>query len=262
MKIRVLSDLHLEFGPLNLEVMEDEKEQICVLAGDIGIASRRSTFNPFLQEMSERFRTVLYIPGNHEYYDSSYTTALKKMADVLLRYPNVNIGNNFSFVTDHTVFICSTLWTDMNKRDPLTMMTCRDRINDFGYIRIGDADQPYRRPFTPTDAVLFHDLSRNFIFSEIDKYKQTKLKIVVVSHHAPSFQSVLEKYRDQKEINGAFASALDEQIIENGPLVWIHGHMHNSLDYMIGDTRVVCNPRGYFNREENEEFSHTFVVEV
>jgi Icc-related predicted phosphoesterase len=79
----------------------------------------------------------------------------------------------------------------------------------------------------------------------------TLLKVVVVGHHAPSNQSIKPKYRDDAIMNGAYSSDLSEFILDHPKIkFWIHGHTHDVFDYMIGPTRVLCNPRGYFGYEQ------------
>jgi len=86
-------------------------------------------------------------------------------------------------------------------------------------------------------------------------------KNVVVTHHLPSAKSSDSRYRDSS-LNPAYYSHLDEWIEERDIALWVHGHTHVSNDYMIGDTRVVCNPRGYYMHDENPNFSPSLVVEV
>lgn len=262
MKVRLLSDLHLEFGDLNLKVMEDENQQVLVLAGDIGIASKPHTFRPFIEEMSERFHSVIFILGNHEYYHTSFIRGIDKIEKEIRHLDNVYVGDNYSVVINDVAFVCATLWTNMNNLDPHTMFSIRDTLNDFKLIRNGTADDPYAHKLMPHDVVMEHEKSCMFIFHEIERFKEEGLSVAVVTHHAPSFQSVLGIYRDDFIGNGGFASQLDEKILKCSPNIWVHGHMHTSFDYMIGETRVVCNPRGYYLREENPTFDQMLLLEI
>jgi hypothetical protein len=89
-------------------------------------------------------------------------------------------------------------------------------------------------------------------------------KVVVVTHHSPSKASIKPKYAGDNLMNGAYSSDLSEFILDNPQIkLWTHGHTHDVFDYMIGGTRIVCNPRGYKGYEERaEEFDPTFSVEV
>jgi Icc-related predicted phosphoesterase len=79
---------------------------------------------------------------------------------------------------------------------------------------------------------------------------------IVVTHMAPSFLSVHEKYKNDMNINGSYASDLSELILDTKPELWFHGHMHDSFDYTIGNTRILCNPRGYVGEELNAAFEY------
>jgi Icc-related predicted phosphoesterase len=89
-------------------------------------------------------------------------------------------------------------------------------------------------------------------------------RVVMVSHHAPSFRSIDPRYRAQREMNGGYASDLSNLILDNPKIkLWIHGHTHSPHDYMIGDTRVLCNPRGYVGVErtiqEEDPYAPRFI---
>jgi hypothetical protein len=84
-----------------------------------------------------------------------------------------------------------------------------------------------------------------------------------VGHHAPSKGSEHLKYKHDTLMNGAYNSVLDDFIMERPQIkLWTHGHTHEDFDYMIGSTRVVCNPRGYINHEERAETFKLKYIEV
>ena len=83
----------------------------------------------------------------------------------------------------------------------------------------------------------------------------------MVTHHAPSIRSIADRYKSDP-VSAAFASNMDDFILEHQPRLWIHGHTHESFDYEIGKTRVVCNPRGYASIEENKRFRPEYTLVV
>jgi Icc-related predicted phosphoesterase len=88
-------------------------------------------------------------------------------------------------------------------------------------------------------------------------------KCVVVGHHAPSFQSISEQYKHDTLMNGGYASDLSEFILDRPQIkLWTHGHMHQTFDYMIGQTRVVCNPRGYESHGEVSGWDPNILIEI
>jgi hypothetical protein len=86
-------------------------------------------------------------------------------------------------------------------------------------------------------------------------------RTIVVTHHAPSIKSIADRYRADP-VSAAFASNMDDFILEHQPRLWIHGHTHESFDYKIGKTRVVCNPRGYASTKENKGFRPDYTLVV
>jgi hypothetical protein len=117
----------------------------------------------------------------------------------------------------------------------------------------------------PDDTYAFHQKSKQFLLDQLELLKNQK--IWVLTHHAPSYQSVHEKFKKNGIANGAYVSNLDGLILDHPEIkVWSHGHTHTSFDYKIGECRVVCNPRGYYNGYNNAdlniEFDPNFEVEL
>jgi Icc-related predicted phosphoesterase len=123
-------------------------------------------------------------------------------------------------------------------------------MNDYRLIRAGDGSHRFK----PQIAHSLHNISKMFLQENI------KEGDVVVTHMAPSFLSVNEKYKNDVYINGSYASDLSEVILDTKPELWFHGHMHNSVDYTIGNTRILCNPRGYADVELNPEFTPNALI--
>ncbi len=276
MKIRILSDLHLEFGFLNLPVMEGEDTQVLVLAGDIGLAAKSWTYIPFIEEVSERFQDVIYIMGNHEYYGTSILRGLDKIKERIqfeIGATNVHVVDNQTVHIGDVSFVCATLWADYNNLDHLCMYHAELWMTDHKKIRNGPSVRDaYKSKFRAADAAELHRRSRGFIFPNVRAEHENGQKVVVVTHHAPSVLSIAEEYKTGQYaiLNGAYASKLEEDIFDTHPELMIHGHTHRSFDYELvdeispdgGETRIICNPRGYKDVEENPEFNPTLVVEV
>ena len=278
MKIGVASDLHLEFGDLDLE--NTESVDVLVLSGDICVAKdlhlhpadkevpviqgyrhkAAQVYRQFFQRCSERFPHVIYLIGNHEYYHGEWSRTPRVLREELSRFSNIHFLNKSSVVIDDVHFIGCTLWTNCNHQDPLSLEDIRRRMNDFKMIHI--AKDGYRR-LLPIDTVHEHMKMQNFIVDELAK--QMGRCAVVCTHHAPSFRSIHSRYSQMSMMNdGAYASDLD-QLIESYPRIalWTHGHVHHPFDYMIGSTRVVCNPRGYIGYERSSTEPYNLaVVEV
>jgi len=267
---RLLSDLHLEFsqGQMTLTELPTDKDSVLVLAGDIGIGKRPTSYIEFLKDVAPRFKKVVYIMGNHEFYRGSVVTTLSKVWNQVLNdeLDNVEVVENETVIVDNVAYVCSTLWADFDKGNPLTMNEAQMGMNDYKFIRTGPSvADAYQRKLNPSDTYTLNSKARNYIFSEIVKQKEAGNKVVVVTHHGPSWQSVSECYRGAyayAKLNGAYVSDLDNDILDTEPDVWVHGHTHHSFDYTIGNTRVLCNPRGYYKDELNPEFNPELVIGV
>ncbi len=261
MKIHICSDIHCEFRWYFIPEMEDEKNTVVILAGDIGIAKTPSTYVDLIKNTCERFKHVFMILGNHEHYNGKFPTTFNKIWTNTLDFKNFDLLEKETVVLDGVAFIGATLWTDMNKNNPLTMYVSEQNMNDYSCIRNGPEHSPWLRKLKPLDTMSDHMRAKEFIFEEIEKHKTDGNKVVVITHHLPCFQSIPTRLKGD-DMNGAYASELTNEIMDLKPEMWIHGHVHSSSDYMIDDTRVICNPRGYWKSELNPEFNDTLVVEV
>lgn len=264
MFVRLMSDLHLEFSPLEVPEMPEDKDTVLVLAGDVGVGKKKRTYVDFLLEMSKRFAYVVYVPGNHEFYkgnvDTTWTKMKLNMVEALYSQSlkNVKMLNGDVLKLGEYAFIGATLWTDYNRKNPMSMVLARQGLSDHYLIRKGEEYSTFK----PEDAFALHCRHKNFIFGMLDILRD-KYKTVVVTHHAPSFMSVDEKFHGNN-LNPSYASELGNEIADFGPDVWIHGHMHDSKDYTIGNTRVLLNPRGYTisGEQENKNFDPYLRIEI
>lgn len=262
MLIRLVSDLHCEFGMFDLPELPEDKDTVLILAGDIGVVKRmKSTILTYLDEYAERFKDVIYIMGNHESYKGSVTNSLQKVQDAI-SHDNVHVLENDVVTIDDVAFVCATMWASYDNANPMTILEAETGMNDHKIIRCGkNIDDAYHYKFKAHDAYSLFLQSKDFIFDAIDIEKTLNRKICVVTHHAPSFKSIAEEFKGNK-LNGVYASQLDEDIINTRPDVWIHGHVHLSFDYMIENTRVLCNPRGYARIKLNPDFNPRLRIDL
>lgn len=292
MKIAVCSDVHLEFGALELE--NPGGVDVLILSGDILVArdlmehdphgiidfGKSSRYHKFFQECSARFPHVIYIAGNHEHYHGDFKHTLSDIKKRFSYLENVHVLDKEVFELDDTVFVGGTLWTDMNREDPMTLHAISRMMNDFRCVDNSNREVSFKtfdvtedgrqiptfrtRParFCPEDAVEEHKKMLDYIrvvYEGMPPWKQ----MVVVGHHTPSHTSCHPRYKDDQLMNGGYHSDLSEFILDRpGIKLWTHGHTHEIFDYMVGDTRVVCNPRGYIGHEELADNFELKVVEL
>lgn len=284
MKITLVSDLHLEFSDC-YDIKNENNADVLILGGDIMIAEdlhdhpyvpsiyehgsfaelgrkqkRVQTFRDFLTRMSNLFPHVIYIMGNHEFYHGKWVKGIQYMRDTCAAYPNVHFLERDSIKIDDVTFVGGTLWTNMNKGDPLTLHAVRDMMNDF---RIIKNDEKGYTNLKPADTVIRHRETLEYIRSVVAERHDEKF--VVVGHHSPSTQSIHPQYAHETLMNGAYHSDLSEFILDHPQIkLWTHGHTHHCFDYMIGETRVVCNPRGYNSDGYSEDtgWNPNIILEV
>ena len=263
MKIALCSDLHLEFEDIILK--NTEGAEVLILSGDIMLAEdlhnhpptvtspyesytelgtrqkAAQRFRAFLSQVSNEFSHVVYIAGNHEFYHGLWNASLDHLREACSAYPNIYFLENDIKVINEVSFIGATLWTDCNKGDPLTLHALADMMNDYRVIR---NDEHGYSKLRPAHTVHRHQQTLSYMKQVLADMKNKK--VVFVGHHGPSPLSTHPRYVNETLMNGGYRSDLSELILDNPQIVlWTHGHMHDPFDYMIGTTRVVCNPRGY-----------------
>lgn len=259
MKIQVVSDLHLEFSDLDLH---NNQARVLVLCGDILLANRLDRvnselgkrFRSFVEHASNTWQDVIVVAGNHEHYDNDFYKTYQQLQEYYSKFPNVHFLECGTKTIEDVVFVGGTLWTDMNKQDPLTLWHCQRVMNDFQLIR--NSEKNYAR-LKPWDTVEYHKKTLEY-FAEATSRNP---KCVVVSHHSPSWLGCHTRYQHDHHVNGAYHTDLYDWIAERPHIKWwLHGHVHNSVNYKVNNCTVVANPRGY--NTENSEFNPNLVVTV
>jgi len=283
MKIKLVSDLHLEFS--DIMIPNDANYDLLILSGDIMVAQdlhdhqdenvrtaamlemlgsrqlKAQRFRDFLKRCSFQFPHVIYVAGNHEFYHGKFFASLDHLREECAKYPNIYFLENDVKIIDNIVFMGATLWTDCNKHDPFTLHALADMMNDFRIIR---HDQSGYRSLKPADIADRHRKTLQYFKTVMDGYPQEQ-KFVVVGHHTPSHMSCHPQYAHDYIMNGGYHSDLSDFILDHPQIkLWTHGHTHHPFDYVIGSTRVVCNPRGYESDGYTEDtgWNPNIVLEV
>jgi predicted phosphodiesterase len=250
MRLNVLSDLHLSLGAL--AVPANDADAI-VLAGDIARPKEAIAW------ASGFAKPVLYVPGNHEFYGGS-------IAGTVAELRRLSAGSDIHVLDDDEVaiegvrFLGSTLWTDFmlfdeGEKRASAMREAQRLMRDFSRIHLGES------PFTPeASAALF---KRHAAWLERKLAEPYAGPTVVITHHAPSRKSIHPRFADSL-MNACFVSDAERLIDGSRTRLWIHGHTHDSFDYFVNGTRVLCNPRGYAKEGVNENplFDVNLSVEV
>lgn len=278
MLIAVCSDLHLEFGDLDL--LNEENADVLILSGDIFVASDLRSWNDaggelipastravehgnryynFIKKCTERFPNVILVTGNHEHYHGDFATTHNLIRGTFGDLHNLHFLDKEYRIINGVLFYGGTLWTDMNGEDPVTMSRMLGTMND--YRQVKNTGPLAGGRFLPQDSVEDHFAFRRELDSVLEKFPN--MPVVVAGHHAPSKASTHPRYKTEYHMNGAYSTNLDEFILDRRQIkLWTHGHTHEPFDYMIGTTRIVCNPRGYIDYEDRADMFALKYVEI
>jgi Icc-related predicted phosphoesterase len=271
MKLAIASDLHVEFGDIDLT--NTGGADVLILAGDICMlkdldkqSERGDTARNFFQRVSAQFPRVLYVMGNHEHYSGDFAKGTDRFRTFcgLHNIANITLLDKESVVINGYDFHGGTLWTDFNDMDTMTMHNAATAMNDYHAVKNSHDTVSWK--FLPKHALRDHQKMLNYLQVVMDTYRETGRtdnKVVVITHHAPSRLSIHEKYAHDALMNGNFYTDMNEFILANPQVqLWIHGHMHDPFDYGLGGTRVVCNPRGYVQYEQRAQEFELMYVEL
>ncbi len=254
MKIRVISDLHLEFNEDYFSLSPIPDVDCLIVAGDLHTDPHKAI--EWLVKNKEK--NTIFVAGNHEFYSKNKNT-MEEIYETLKTecYKNgIIFLQNEVAIINNVKFMGCTLWTDyMLDYDPLLSKAIANNfMNDFIHI-LSNKSKHYSKTITPEIIVEEFDKSKTFLESELNK--DFSGKKVVITHHLPSRKSIAKKYLNS-QLNPAFGSNLD-YLFENVD-IWIHGHTHTNTNYISNNTRVICNPRGYGT--ENPEFNEKGIINV
>ena len=253
MKLNILSDLHLSLGAL--EIPRNDADAV-ILAGDIArpreAASWASGFS----------KPVLYVPGNHEFYGGSIVGAADELKQ-LCAGTNIRVLDNDEVIIQGVRFLGTTLWTDFmlfgeGEKRTAAILHAVSLMRDFSRIRAGEAAEA---PFTPAASAALFNIQAGWLEGKLSEPYAGPT--VVITHHAPSRNSIHPRFADSL-LNPCFVSDAERLVDGGRARLWVHGHTHDSFDYLLKGTRVVCNPRGYAKDGANENplFDPNFLVKI
>lgn len=247
MNLLIYSDLHLEFNnPFKLlDSTQYESADVIILAGDIFVFNNPIKLKTFLEGCS---KPVLFVAGNHEYYNFKEMSIVENAFDDFIQkeLPFLKWLKNDIITMKDLTFFGGTMWTDFSCQNPIYMNEAQMLLNDYRYIL-----QPNGKTIT---ADFIYNLHMEFVEAlKIFLCNNKNNKRVIITHHSP-VNKENSKFSYSK-LTASFNSLDMLKIInEHQPNLWIYGHTHESDDQYVGNTRIVSNPFGYFNINENAEF--------
>jgi Icc-related predicted phosphoesterase len=267
MRIQIFSDLHTDVASIKAITVRQDVDVVCV-AGDVA----QGADNAFevLRRIVPASVPILFVMGNHEFYGRFHGEELAAARALAPSYAITLVENDVTVIGNNVRFCGGTMWTNFrlfgDHNAAAAMNASRYGMND--HRRIGWSKQPWER-FRPQEALVLHEQTRRFVADVLATPHHGPT--VVLTHHAPHYRSVPERYASDI-LSAAFASDLSDMMSASAgsapdlrdssraDRIWIHGHIHSSSDYVVGTTRVIANPHGYGG--ENPAFDPCLVVEL
>jgi len=245
LKLQIASDIHYDHFPSNANSPIKPVGDVLILAGDT--AANPEMMYAFLCRFKYAI-PIIAVLGNHEYFFTEFNTGHFSYRKVLEMFNKRNTLLQCSTMTiDDVTFIGATLWSTYAGGTHL------------GACMRG-AWELSSGSLNPEEVVKEHHSMTRFIEEAVMSAKIKGNKTVVITHHTPSFRCGHPSFA-ASAINGLFHNDMDNFVEKVNPDLWICGHVHDSIDLMIGDTRVVGNPHGYYEAK-NPNFNPEFIVEV
>lgn len=248
MLIQYMSDLHTEFDLVHkpLSITNSYNADVLILAGDIVVRNRWE----WILDNASKWEDVIYVMGNHEYYRGKLPET-RMDAQEFFHGTNVHVLENSSVEIDEVMFHGATMWFSGNN-NPISIAIVDGSLNDFRLIRTGGGQSRFSAIYATT----LHKETVGWLEKEVLPGD------IVITHHAPSLQSLHPKHKEQEHLNSGYVTDLEPFILYHQPRAWFHGHVHNSFNYTVGHTVVMCNPRGYYGHEINPAFNPNALYEV
>lgn len=230
-QFQIMSDLHIENLADNVSIEDFIKPSadILILAGDIGRVHKYNQLENFLKNLCPKFQFVLYVLGNHEYYRvdgikiKTMDGILEDINQIKSQISNLYILNRSSVIIDDVCVAGCTLWSQANVNIPPYIVRIPEmNISKYNY--------------------LFNE-DRTYIENMIKYCQNKKLKLLVVTHHCPSYLLGLRKKNDK--YRSLYCSNLEYILDRKKIHTWVCGHVHNNFDIISRNgTRLVSNQKG------------------
>lgn len=238
--IKLVSDLHFVHHPIPdtlLESLYDQEIDVLVVAGDI--VNGLSNYGlGYLDKLANLFPNVIVVLGNHDFFTLHPNVTLAACSKFAQQYDNVYLLENNVVEVVGVEFVGATLWY------PRPIKTSLYTFSDFVYI-------PGADPWIFTQ----NKISVDFLNAKVHKDS------IVITHHMPSGKSTPPQYEGSR-INDFYMCNMEDLIVRKQPQLWLHGHTHTACDYNIGNTRVVCNPYGYYGLEDDTGFNKDLQITI
>lgn len=246
MKLQFVSDLHLDThndqGDAFLEIFGNEHgADVLVIAGDLCEARHQDVLNRALSLFALQWKDVIYVPGNHEFWGSSYVNAMNLLKAAVGGHSNVHLLDNRAITIEDVRIFGGTGWY-LEPRTSADIHTWKGFSDSH---RIANCEPAIFESRSTFEAGMYGDTEGSYD--------------VIVSHHLPDQKCIAKQWRGHP-VNRFFVADLD--VKNAGAALWIHGHTHDQVNVKIGQTQVLANPLGYPGEASNRTFVSNYVIEI
>lgn len=249
MKLWAVSDLHCDHYPWTPAHVP--AHDVMIIAGDVHNSADDAIIELYVIAQRTR-RLIVFVPGNHDHFGST----LVEQFDGLSSGTVCVLSSGQSVIIGGVRFVGATLWTDFGLADDLygSEAWAAKHMPEYQHVRRSDGTAIW-----PADTSEAHRRHRAAIEAVLSQ--QHLGPTIVITHHGPSRRSIAGAV---DVADAAFASDLEPMIMRHQPSLWVHGHVHQHLDYLIGNTRIIANPRGYQGDDHGEDsgFIEDLIVEL
>ena len=242
----LMSDVHLEYDDT---IVPDFPvvASILILAGDIGRPDIPS-LQTFLLAQCQRFEHIFYVAGNHCFYEGEYENRLQQLRELDNLDPHIHFLQNKSYLLPNSVRILgTTLWSHIPHETASKIGQC---YADYDFIstviekEVGDNKMKTQRQITVDDTNEWHAQQHGWLLQEIQKARENREHVVIITHHAPSRHETCSKPDEEDGVEDAYINDHDADCVDPVRL-WVYGHTHRSTDLIVNSTRIVSNQLGY-----------------
>lgn len=254
-RLQYHSDHHLEFEQPKKFPIKVSADNLALL-GDVGNPFSNK-YQTFLADLSKLYKNIFVLAGNHSFYQREKQIPMiqvhEQIQSVCDQLTNVYYLNNKKFdIPDSNIrVIGSTLWTKLDT--PMNRLLAQNYIND--YLSIYTTKSVLISPDYTNE---LNRINVDFIQQQILSAKEENKRLIILSHHLPSYDLIHSQYKDNP-LNCAFANHLDH-LLSNPVVAWLCGHTHKSIHKTINGVICGINPVGYAN--ENSDYDPECILEI
>lgn len=233
-------------------------DSVLVLAGDILTGEVVHLTEPFWKDVTSRFRAVVYVPGNHEFYYRDVETCWDRIIRATIKKFDIDFSKMImpsgpdvtgEYDIDDYRIIMTTMWTSYGRDNSMVKVLAEQKSKDYQRIYIGSGTARVRAKHI----LDIHKRQAEWLWDAVDRANDEGRKVMVVTHHTPSLKSSHPDYANERWSNHTYHNTFDaKELIDHQVDVWVHGHVHDHVDIVLScGTRVLCNPFGYLYQYDN-----------